>query len=278
MNKPSIKWVMEGMLWGDGTTEQFEETFRKRNINYAIVPPEEARNGFDKLGNEEECVIFYGSLETAKLIRETKKWIPGVFYDKKAYDCSSYYPHLGKHLLNGNKYAFFPYGELHRMKDFLYAVFGEEDTIFIRPDNGSKEFTGKIVYKERFEKEIEIAGFYGISSNFMVLVSSPKNIQKEWRFFIVDGQVVTGSLYKDGYNKVKLPVYDDGALELAKKVGIGSYQPDRAWVLDICQTQVGNYYVLEIGCFSCSGIYGADIDKIVQSVSKTAIKEYEEYH
>jgi len=277
MDNKNVKWVIEGMLWEDGIIEKFEKSLNKQNINYIITSPEESRNGFEKLGNKEECIIFYGSLETAKLIRETKKWIPGIYYSKQFYDCSFYYPYLGRYLLNGNKYCFLPYGDLIRNKEFIFTTFGEDNAIFIRPDKGDKPFTGKCVYKENFEREIEIAGFYGFSNNQMVLISTPKNIEKEWRFFVVNKNIITGSLYRVGNNRVALEANDYEAKELAEHVASGEYQPDRAWVLDVCKTKCGNYYVLEVGCFSCSGMYGSDIDKIVDSISLCAVKEYEEY-
>ena len=103
-------------------------------------------------------------------------------------------------------------------------------------------------------------------------MSAPKNIAKEWRFFVADGKVITGSLYKKGIE----PCVEGDAIEFAGKVA-GLYSPDRVWSLDVCMTESGNYYVLEIGCMSCSGIYACDTDKLVEVATHEAIKEFQEY-
>jgi len=54
------------------------------------------------------------------------------------------------------------------------------------------------------------------------------------------------------------------------------YCPDRVWVCDICQTRLKYYYVLEIGCFSCAGLYAADMDIVAKEVSNAAYNEYKE--
>jgi len=82
-------------------------------------------------------------------------------------------------------------------------------------------------------------------------------------------------LYKDkGKSKLENK-YPLNALMLAEQVA-SCYQPDPIWVCDICETYTGILYLLEIGCFSCAGLYACDTDLIVEAVNESAWKEYEE--
>lgn len=271
-----VKWLIESLLWEDDSEEKLINSLKKSNTEYYMVTPEEAYKGLEKYGNKEECVYFYGSLETARTVVREKRWIPGVFYTAKSYYCSTYYPYFGDFLLNSDNYGLYPFGDLNRIKYHLYRNFGEDDAIFIRPNDGKKSFTGKLVKKEEYDKDIEGFGFYGMGNEELVLVSTPKNVVNEWRFFIAEGKVITGSLYKENGKTIRKSEIKKEAEELASKV-CGMYIPDSVWTLDICETEQGNFYVLEIGCASCSGLYACDTDKIVETINKVATKEYYDY-
>lgn len=272
----TVKWVLEGDLWEDGTTEALSAALKKAGIDFVVVSAEAARNGLKSLGDKEECILFYGSLETATQVVSLKNWLPGNFYTPLNYNCTKYYPVFGNLLLNARNYGFYPYGDLLRIKDMLFDNYSIDNAIFIRPNDGAKSFTGKLILKENFEKDVEYCGFYGISPHKLVVVSEPANIEDEWRFFICDHKVVTGSQYKKGSNVVRIPQVPQEAIDFAGEAA-KLYNPDGVWSLDVCHTKAGNYWVLEIGCMSCSGLYACDIDKLVEVASKKAIQEYEEY-
>lgn len=45
------------------------------------------------------------------------------------------------------------------------------------------------------------------------------------------------------------------------------YEPDPAWVLDVCETK-GHLKVLEVGSFSCSGLYAADPETVILKINE----------
>ena len=106
-------------------------------------------------------------------------------------------------------------------------------------------------------------------------MSSPREIDKEWRFVVVDGKVVTGCQYKDGARLDYQPHYDDQAYELATSVASVDYEPDPVWVMDICKTSDGNYHLLEIGGFSFADLYACDMKTVVSAVSAAAQSVWE---
>jgi hypothetical protein len=56
------------------------------------------------------------------------------------------------------------------------------------------------------------------------------------------------------------------------------YNPDRAWTLDICMTEHGNFYVLEVGCFSCAGLYAMNFETVVREISRIALEDWKEIY
>ena len=136
---------------------------------------------------------------------------------------------------------------------------------------------GQVARLESFDSDLEFMGFYDFPQNELVVVSSPKKILKEWRFVIAAGKVVTGCLYQDEDKQVYRAEYDPAAFELASKIGAQGYQPDPAWIIDICKTSEGEYKMLEIGGFSFSNLYACDLRKVVREVSKVAMKAHDNY-
>jgi hypothetical protein len=221
------------------------------------------------------CVVFYGSLGFADQIRRETAWIPGTYGNQDSFRCTHYYPALG-HFLLAEEYAMVPYGDLVRQGSSLYEKFGSNDAIFMRPDSGGKSFTGQVIYKETFEKDVQHLGFYDLKPEELVVVSPPRNIKAEWRFAVVDGKVITGSQYqRDGKKDVTrlCAVGETVAWAVAQQVAI-RYQPARVWTVDICQTVSGHFRLLEIGCLGCAGWYACNIEDIVREVSRVAREEW----
>jgi len=123
-------------------------------------------------------------------------------------------------------------GELSRQKEFLYDRIAEGRAVFIRPNRGDKIFTGQLVYKENFDKDVKLFGFYDIEPSELVVVAEPYNIKGQWQFVIVDGEPITSSLYKE--NNIVGSEFGCKleAFALARKLA-KPYNPERVWVMDI---------------------------------------------
>ncbi len=275
-----VNWLIESDTFSDidGLTNEIT----RQGHAFKILSD---RNYWDRhwstLFDPKDCVIYYGGLELGYMLRREAPWVPGVYTTLENYDCHYYYPRFGKYLLNQN-YAIIPYGELERRMDWIYEHFGIDDTIFIRPDRGNKIFTGKAIYKERFIHELPLLGFYKLKPEELCIVCEPRNVRKEWRFLIVDGQIITGSEYRPDKVCVDVTSIHDDA-QIAYRVAQealrdNEYNPDRAWSLDICKTEAGNFYVLEVGCFSSAGLYAMDNARVVEAVSRVALEDWKEIY
>lgn len=226
---------------------------------------------------EDSCVIAHGDIELVTRVANERRWNPGAFCTVDNYLFSSYSVHLGSFLLN-SEYAMLPFGELNRQREWLFNTFGQNGSIFVRPDSPLKLFTGQIAKSETFDADLEYMAFYEFPPSSLVVVSSPKQILAEWRFVIVNGRVVTGSEYKRDDKFGTRPDVDENARQYAETVAGNGYQPDPVWILDVCQTDDRSFHLLEIGGFSFADLYASDMDLIAKHVSEAAELVWKQKH
>ena len=231
---------------------------------------------FDKsLVKENECVIFQGSID---LTRKMKDYIPTCYpinwNNWKAFECTSYYPALGKHLFN-DRYAMVSVAELMRQKWFYYHTFAKDTTMFVRPNDGDKSFTGQLIDLINFDTfwTNKISSIAKMED--LVVVSTPKNIKGEYRFVVSKKGIIAGSCYNYQGNFTPIPGTPQGAIDKCNEILSEGYYPDPVFVIDICEDNDGKYWLLELGSFSSSGLYACDVNKIVKEVSAIAQAEYD---
>lgn len=294
-----VKWLFEKDVFEDNT-DKLIEIVRKQGMEAKVVPyipfDDELVYRCNQLWQHpdpdgSDCVIFYGSLNFGKKLQKSA-WVPGVYLNQKAFECTSYYPVIKDLLIHYNDFIMLPYGSLEDKRDYLFNHF-QTGKLFIRPNSGTKEFTGFVTTRDKFSEAVKLAGFYDVEPELLVLVSGAWDLQKEWRFVVVDGKVISGSLYRSWGGSVDDPSSQDFVLKYSKSLCELStdedawdvaqqcadrYNPDRAWTIDVCQTLAGQYKILEIGCFSCAGMYGNDLDTIVEKVSESALNEWKEIY
>ena len=219
--------------------------------------------------SNKEIVIFYGSLNAASVINKKFNFWPGVIGNFDLYDCCNYYPYFHKNLLNSNC-AMLTFSDLIKKKKNLFSKFGVNNRIFIRPNSGMKSFTGNLVTWDEYEKMID-CGFQcynEIPADSIVLVSKPKTIKKEWRFVVSGTEVIGGSQYRINGRFKESSEVDLEAIEFVKNILLNTtYSPDIVWVMDICKLDNEKLYVLEVGAFSCSGLYKINLEKLIYRVS-----------
>lgn len=267
-------WLIEKYIF-DENVDRFKSVFSKYSINYKLMEyfPFMDFNP-DEVFSPDKLVIFYGSLNFASKIKNKAKWIPGVWGNLNKLKCSCYYNYYGNYLLNDD-YIMLPYGELKRKKNYLFKLFGDNDFIFVRPDSGFKTFTGDVVNYNNYEKEVDFLGFYDVDASNIVVISSPKNIEEEYRFICINKKIVTGCTYKINKEKNEIASFPKEAEQFAQEVA-NTWQPESCFTIDIAKHE-GKYKLLEINSFSSSGFYQCDVEKIVLAANEMAIKEFNEY-
>lgn len=274
------KWLLEKDTFEENL-DGIKDAIKAQGMEYKIVDyvPFEGMK-FEGMYADDDCVVVYGSLGMCQQVRRKAKLVPGVYCDLDKFKCTYYYPRLGKYLLNSN-YVMLPYGELLRQRAFLFDTIDlvKQGAIFIRPDSGFKTFTGQVVNHKKFAEAVEYLGFYDVTPEALVVVSSIKKIHEEWRLVVVDGQAVSASQYKEnGLVKLREGA-PDAVYALANEIA-DTLRPvfDRCFTVDICRTGVDDLSLVEINSFSASGLYVTDKMAVIEAVSKAAVADYEEIH
>jgi len=197
-------------------------------------------------------ILTMGSYGLAK-IAKARGWSPGAFLDHTDYE--SWSTGWGSdRMLNPNAWV----GCLRDAR--------VKGTAFIRPLTDSKSFSGTVFDEAEFatwqasvrDLEAELSPVHG---GTMVLVAAPRAIYTETRFFVIDGKIVTGSLYKIGGRVAFNEDVDPGAEAFAREC-IASWTPSRAFVVDVALTSDG-YRVVEVNCINAAGFYASDLQRLV---------------
>jgi hypothetical protein len=268
------KWLLENDVFEDNL-ENIKAAILQNGMFYKCIDyrPFLYKYEFDDFYDLDDCVVFYGSLNLANQIKRNIGWNPGVYCNLSKLECSHYYNYLGQFLLNKD-YLMIPFGELARQKELLFKVFGVDETIFVRPSSGFKDFTGQLMTVSTYARDLERMALYDIDFDKMVVVSSPKVIGKEWRMICIDGKVVTGSRYRDNGTESFSPEVPAEVYELANQI-VQTWQPESAFTLDIGE-HAGYNALIELNSFSCAGWYGADLVKTIKAASDIAVRDWEE--
>lgn len=237
-------WLVEKI---DGLTDGLISALKRGGYKSFIIDDLSSEDDLSKFESLQSPIIYYGSLNLAMKLKERfPSWYPGIYGDGKWYKCTNYYPLFGENHIN-HDYTYMTFGDFN--KELV-----KDKPLFVRPDSILKEFTGTVVSFDDFDEKYKLMSFYDdvVTPELPIIVSSVKNILGEWRFIVIDNEIISGEKCNDEVLKF--------ATEMAK-----TNIPDRVWVLDICLTDSG-YKVLEIGCFSFAEIYSRDYENIIKKV------------
>lgn len=247
-------------------------TLTRLNLTYTIVRafpfvdkvvdikniPEDNNFNVDELPDlniDNKNVFIFGSVKLARIM-SNKGYYPGSLYNDN-HDYLVYSQYYKDNLLNYDS-------KIIDITDKLEWLPDEEK--FFRPCKDTKVFTGKVFTQIEWEDFAESA-LHNDRDRIMeakIQCSTIKNIQKEIRYWIVDGEVVTSSLYKLGTMVQYVEFHDEDALQFVKDM-ITIYQPATSFVIDICQVD-NKWKIVEINCINCAGFYKANIGKLLEKI------------
>ena len=291
--QPTI-WLLEKDLHEEDFYLRFDAAAKKNNIEYVLldVPgnmaltrkqesdlTEEFHNRMDNL------LVPYGSVQFIQWVSKIGPTIArllgpdldtpsmALFFDLRKMAWSHYTSYWGKYLLSRD-HVVTTYAELIRRKEWFYAILGQDlgkgRCLFVRPAANDKTFTGRVVYQDQFDIDIKRMGYSFDQSyppHLEVVVAGPKDVSIEWRFAVVDREVVASSQYNvDGLLEEQEGCPAE-ALDLAKELANHAWQPQDAYCLDICSSN-GQMYLLEIGSINSAGWYCMDIERILLALER----------
>ena len=254
-------WALQSNLVRESQVRPFAEALRSQGVPFVDVAIVPFSDGFV---NEPELpdtnVIPYGSTTLMRIALQ-RGWT-GLFYNDQ-FQVPVWSIHRSD-MLNEDAGFCTAKEAKHR---FQCASPGHW---FVRPTEDFKAFSGTVGTAQELAKLME--GGEGSTFNFtpdtMVAISEAKDIQCEWRYFIVDGEVITGSLYRGAGESYIKREDDDNELRVAQ-VMADIWLPHPTCVMDVALTEEGRR-VIEFNCLNASGIYDHDVPALVASISNRA--------
>lgn len=205
-------------------------------------------------------IIPYGSTKLCK-IAERRGWL-GLFFDRSTFRVDAWNKQRTD-MLNGD-------AETMTVKEAM-GVFETRDpdsVWFIRPIEDLKQFNGTVTTAKEIAhwmSSVE-SGNFSFDESTVVSVASPKQLLAEWRYFVVNRKVVSGSLYRMRGLKLTRRETDREVLEEAQRFA-DKWLPHETCVMDLALTPDG-VKVIEFNCLNSSGFYYHDVGAIVSAVDQ----------
>lgn len=218
----------------------------KLDINYKIckIKPKSTILPMELLDIPEPLVIY--GLDTLVNLANNSNLKSGIFYNPITFKYSSFLEHYGDLMLNSDALCC-------KYKDFLKMKYLPDTELHIRLDMDAKDIPSKI----RKVKDFEYSDY-----DTTFVFSTPKKIEKEWRYFIVDKKIISKCQYKPNIRMCDNIDADEVVLK-----AIDKWVPADIFVMDIAYTQNNEYRIVECNAFNWSSFYCCDISAIVRNIS-----------
>jgi hypothetical protein len=287
-----VNWIIEKYMFEE-YEQQLVDTIKNSGHNALVVDDTHWKFDFDRdiksKFTEDQCVLFYGSLQRGRQLWCDTNFVPGVFLTIDNYECFKYYGYYGDELVNSH-YTLLGLNDVFRNKEKLFEILHEahwthltNSKIFIRPSNGYKTFTGQLLSWKNFDEEFSVfcKSYGGLDMNQLVLIAPEQRVREENRFIIINengkNRIVDGNKYMVDREVITERIVDEEAWKYAETVK-DNYTPDKAFTIDIAKLDDGTYKVLEIGSFCCAGWYNINLEKVVNQMNNLCINEYNDYY
>lgn len=241
-------WQIQNNIFGD-EQEKLILALENNNIKYEIL---------DSLYKTKAGQFARGSVEFVENQTVLKR------LTIENYDYSNYSQYFYKDLLNYDFYIT-PWWNL---ENFIFS--NQElytEGIFIRPNSGRKIFTGTTLSPTWYWKEIDIIKNLpssNIKNEDLVVVSSVKKIESEYRVLFYKDKFVAASYYNGDFDL-------DFMLRIATATKYDiPWFPDDLWVCDMARVG-NNWKIVEINNGWSAGWYEMDHNYIVQYIKENII-------
>lgn len=257
-------WVLQKNLFHEAAFQELLHQLERQETKYQIVNLIPFIHEMEPDIDVADHVYVCGSTGIGKVAKK-KGWVPGYF--DKNLDYAIVKDAYGEDCLNyHSKVVTLRAASRELLKD-------PTANFFVRPCADNKSFSGTVMGWEDFSQwrdkvvalEKEENSLTTLQPDDRIIIAPLAKIYSETRFYVVDGEVVTGSQYKAGdtvyYTSEVMPFIEQFAQKMVNK-----WQPDRAFVLDIADTDEGPK-VIEINAINSSGFYACDMGKYVNAIN-----------
>lgn len=204
--------------------------------------------------------FLYGSSQMVQKAYADSRLKPDLFFDPAQFDQRAWVANRGDDLLNAAG-ANISWSDLR--------VLTEKETVFVRPTFEQKSFAGVLVGPDTAKEWF--VGVEGRNSRLnddtQVWVSRPKKILAEYRFIVLDHEIVTGSRYRaDDRLAVSAEIPE---VVFARAQGLArGWHPARFVTMDVAVVTETDFRIVEFNSIHSSGLYLADILKVVEAAER----------
>lgn len=264
----NVTWLIESAVFPDTAPRLIEDLDAAGVawVRYEDEMPPSALPGPDA------CVIFWGSLGAAYEQRVAARWRPGAVGEIDRFRCRSYHEPFLPMLANADA-VFTTVADLVSSPPETLRPLGACKRVFVRPDSPLKPFAGRSLNVSALSLAALDHGFYYDDERLPVVVSTAKNIGREWRFVIADGVPVASCEY-DVARSGRAGEVPTAAHEVAAQVARNAWQPASLYIADIAEVD-GTPRLLELNPFSGADLYHCDASAVITAASRVAARLYQ---
>ncbi len=200
-------------------------------------------------------VVFHGR-STLILNALRSPWRHGVFFNPNTFQHRAYAEGYGHLLLNHG-------AEVMTWTELLEMAAGSSGYRFVKPNDDYKGFTGQAIAMSAVGALFEsLRRRHGDALLHAEVVVAPAHeVDAEWRIFVVDGEVITGSMYRPAAD----PRLPSEVIEFSRSA-IEAWTPAAVFAIDVGRVS-GQLRVVECNCFNASRLYESDVNLLVEAIS-----------
>lgn len=255
-----MHWVIQSNLYNEDAFAALLEQLDRQEVSYEVVKVIPFIAELEPDINPVGPVFVVGATSMSK-VSKRKGWTPGYIDANLEYD--NLLMNYGQHMLNAG-------AVVARMRD-LQKVW---DEFHLRPVADSKSFSGMVTSWSALETWREqLAELDGDQNSLttltlddLVVMSPLKDIWAEYRFHVIKGKVISGSLYKQGKRVYHSSSVDQSVTDFAQEMA-DLWSPNEAYALDIADTPDG-YKVIEINSINSAGLYALNMGKFIAAINE----------
>ncbi|MCB9620976.1 MAG: ATP-grasp domain-containing protein [Sandaracinus sp.] len=253
-----MRWVLQSNLGSTAELARLRDAVRASGAELVEVRVVPFSDELPDVPNDVPTV-FYGAASFVARVLAAKRWTPGVYFDEAGFDLRTWTAALGEDALNHG-------ARIVRVRDLPTLADDDDAALFVRPTRDDKSLAGEVwrVGELRAWAERLLAQVHPLLDADLALCP-PRAIEDEWRLFVVDGRVVTGSHYRSGET---LDVHDDVPPEVSSfgEMIATRHAPSPVFVLDVARTG-GALRVVEYNCLHGAGFYASDVGAVVRALN-----------
>lgn len=266
-----MHWVIQNNLHREPEYENLLKTLDRFKISYDLVKVIPFCGDLEPDINPTNPIMVIGSTSLVKTAQK-RGWGPGVFFNDN-FNYQQFMIHWLGDMVNSpaNWAMILPFKDIPDNGPFA----GED--FFIRPNADLKQFAGRVITVKEFAEwkpkvlALEESSYTTLPPDTLVLVARSRYLTQEYRFFVVNGTIITGCQYKLG-TQVRYDSHVDKHIWDFAQSMVNIWQPDKAFAIDIALVECGCKYpipkILEINCINSSGFYALDMNAFVGAIEQ----------